>query len=337
MKIDYAFLVHSRDLSDLYHKFPAAKYLPDKLVEAACSIAPPFTVAKINGPISVNGIILRGCIIGIPLTAKQMLARRDLASQRVREACDLAFRQGARLVGLGALTSTVTKGGHDLIGKVDVKLTNGNALTAGVAYGDLEVLIGQGGIKRVGILGATGSIGSALTILLASRYPELEYYLIGRSAVSMAALEEALKSENRSLKIKAFLNGTNCLAECDLVVVATSASEVLLGSECLRHGATVYDVTQPRNLDPKLKVARPDLTIVDGGGILAPDSVKCGFYPIFKGQLVFSCLAETMILAAEGKNADYSIGQVEPDKVREMIGLAQANGFERTPLICWNE
>ncbi|PIS31902.1 MAG: hypothetical protein COT41_00480 [Candidatus Portnoybacteria bacterium CG08_land_8_20_14_0_20_40_83] len=47
--MDFAFLIHSRDYTDVQRKFKIAKYLPKSWVEFWCLHWPPFIVSKITG------------------------------------------------------------------------------------------------------------------------------------------------------------------------------------------------------------------------------------------------------------------------------------------------
>src|SRR5207244_12500278 len=61
-----------------------------------------------------------------------MIRNPRLARKRVYQTVRLAEKMGARIAGLGAFTSIVTKDGKDLQGKVKVALTTGNAHSAAI-------------------------------------------------------------------------------------------------------------------------------------------------------------------------------------------------------------
>ena len=91
----------------------------------------PVTLSKITGLKSIaTGKSLYGFIITIPLTARQMMENRQLALRKIIQGTKLAEKLGARLIGLGGLTSSLSKGGLDLLEKININVTTGHAYTA---------------------------------------------------------------------------------------------------------------------------------------------------------------------------------------------------------------
>ena len=100
---------------------------------------------------------------------KQVLAQLSAAVK-------LAKERGAKIVGLGAYTSVVTKGGLDLR-NLGVPLTTGNSYTVSAAVDAtleaakrLEIPIEQ---TIAAVVGATGSIGRNTAIFLAEKVSSL--------------------------------------------------------------------------------------------------------------------------------------------------------------------
>jgi predicted amino acid dehydrogenase len=94
--------------------------------------------------------------------------KRELVVQRIQEGLELGQRLGCTVGGLGAYTSIVTADGTALVAPPGMKLSTGNALTVAVGVHRVSKLCRRHGIDatapstRLGILGAAGSIGSAL-------------------------------------------------------------------------------------------------------------------------------------------------------------------------------
>ena len=57
------------------------------------------------------------------------------------QAVDRAVALGADVVGLGALTATVTAGGATLRARTDIAVTNGNAFTAAILEDQIRMLL----------------------------------------------------------------------------------------------------------------------------------------------------------------------------------------------------
>jgi len=156
--IDFAFLVHPRNMKDIYRKYPFAKYVPQFLVTFFLKFIGPVPVARINGINSTKGLI-----ISLPITAEYMLKNKELARKKVVQAIKSAKKRGAKVVGLGSLTSPIVGGGVDIAGKYGLHVTNGNAFTAHMTMEGIRKSAGKMGINlsesTVAVVGATGSIG----------------------------------------------------------------------------------------------------------------------------------------------------------------------------------
>jgi predicted amino acid dehydrogenase len=319
--MDFAFLVHARDHTDIARKFKIAKYLPKRLVEFWCLHWPPFVVTKIDNLKPDNsGKTISGCLIGIPMTAKQMLDNRDLAMKKTVEAVKKAEKMGAKYVGLGALTAPVTKGGTEIIDKFPgTTITNGNTLTAVVSiHHIMEKIKSNQNIETVAVVGATGSIGQAITLALAQKTQDKKINIYARTKENIINLINKARESNPNLKIEGFSGDLSTLNTADLIAVATSASSAIIKKEHLKQNVIVYDVTQPQNVDKAILKTRPDVTLIDGGLSKIPflkNKMPFGLPP----QVVFSCFAETMLLAAENMQSEDKqkfVGPVKQDNIQ---------------------
>jgi predicted amino acid dehydrogenase len=92
------------------------------------------------------------------------------AVAEVRAGVELARQRGARIVGLGAYTSVVTRGGL-LLRNAGVALTTGNSYTVVSAVDAVDRAMSELGTRpseaTVAVIGATGAIGRATALLLA--------------------------------------------------------------------------------------------------------------------------------------------------------------------------
>ncbi len=139
---------------------------------------------------SKAGKIAEGWLIGIPYSGKHLLELpRKEAVEQVGKAVDLAKELGAKMVGLGAYTSVVTRGGADLQGR-GAAITSGNSYTIVTAY---DALIKGAHLMDIDIeratgsvIGATGSIGRVSALLLANEVRQL--LLVGNPQKGQASL-----------------------------------------------------------------------------------------------------------------------------------------------------
>lgn len=331
--MDFAFLIHSRDWTDVAHKFKIAKYLPKSWVEWWCLHWPPIVVSKITGLIDKERKEAKGWLIGIPMTAKQMMENRELAKKRIVQAIKKAEKLGAKIVGLGAFTSSLTHGGLDLIDKTNVKITTGNALTVGVALSHIqEIIKNHPHIQKIGVVGATGSIGQAITKILAKNFSEKEFFLFARTKENLDNLLKEVLSISPGAHLKEFSNNLEGLKEVDLIIVATSSPEAFIKSEYLKNSTIIYDITQPRNISLVEAQKKPDVKIYDGGLIIIPQLINELSLGL-PSKTLFACLAETILLALENDEINYSLGKVEVGKIEKIMNLAVKYKFKPTPLI----
>jgi len=321
--IDFAFLVHPRNMKDIYRKYPSAKYVPQFLVTFFLKFIGPVPVARINGIKPTKGLI-----ISLPITAEYMLKEKAEAKKKVVQAIKYAKKRGAKIIGLGSLTSPVVGGGVDVAGRYGVRITNGNALTAYMTMGGIKESADKLGINlsesTVAVVGATGSIGQAVSKLLVRDYEVAELVVIGRTPENVDALRAEIKKINPNANIVARTD-MNIVSTADVVVVATSASGAIMGSEHLKKDALVYDITQPQNVPESIREERPDVVVVDGAIVQLPEGVSFKFNLGIPPQTTFACMAETIILAAENLNYD-SVGKVTIDQVENISSSPQTCG-----------
>ena len=90
----FAFLIHPRNIQDVYRKYPFAKIFPIKN-RMVPSIFLPIIASEITGlKISKTGKEIKDILLAF-LLAKQMLEERELA-KRIIQAIKLAEKKGAK-------------------------------------------------------------------------------------------------------------------------------------------------------------------------------------------------------------------------------------------------
>ena len=107
----FGFIIHPIDIGDVYRKYPFAKHLPQGLLETALSYSPPIKVSHITGVQSSHGGA-EGWFVSCPLTPRLMMGLPEpRVTGKIIAACRKAADLGAKVVGLGALTSVVATRG----------------------------------------------------------------------------------------------------------------------------------------------------------------------------------------------------------------------------------
>ncbi len=331
----YAFLIHPRDNCDVYTKYPFFRIFPDSVLAWLLRHFWPITVSRISGAKRLDtGQELTGWIISIPLTADLMTKNRTLAKKMIVRAAKLAKRKGARIMGLGAMTASYSRGGLDIREKVDISINTGRLYTSYVvvrtAYKAMDVM----GINKdsvvIGVVGAAGSIGTGCFRLMA-HHGIRSFKLIDISS-KIKKVEEMVDDIDPEHHIKAVVSADlNQLKTCDVIIAATSHPEALIKSDHLKEGAIIVDDAQPSDIDEEVFRDRDDVFALEGGVVSAPQ-IDTHFPLGLKGKReIFSCLAETILLVSVGHTDDFQIGaltNLEMNELERLISASSILGFE---------
>ncbi len=302
----FAFTVHPRARlsEDMARVWAPLGHVPERVYATALRRlpVPPISMAAIHiGGAQVGHVVL------VPFGARHLLTEPGEGRDRVHRAVDKARSLGCATVGLGALTATVTGGGVSLRGRTDIGVTNGNAFTAAIVDDQARMLlehIGRAGSAHVAVVGATGSVGSAVTRLLARDGAAGRMTLVARSAGRLEALAAEVTRQVPTVAATTL----DAVADADLVILLTASADALLAPQHLKDGAVVLDATQPRNTSPDLVSTRPDVLVVDGGVVSIPSLRLVGGNIGLPDGRAYACFAETALLALSGHDGHFSIG-----------------------------
>ncbi len=141
---------------------------------------------------------------------------------------------------------------------------------------------------------------------------------MGRSLPKLGALAARLGDRVHTT----MSNDLASVAQADLVVLLTASADAVLGPEHLAPGAVVLDATQPRNTDPSLLTARPDVTVVDGGVLDIPSLRLVGGDIGLPDGRAYACFAETALLALSGHRGHFAMGVPTLEQVDHTRALA---------------
>jgi hypothetical protein len=116
----------------------------------------------------------------------------------------------------------------------------------------------------------------------------------------------------------------------DMIVTSTSgAGKKVLDIMKVKPGCVITDVARPLDLPESEVVKRPDVLVVESGEIELPSQVKglknIGLPP----NVIYACLAETIVLALEGRFEVFTVGRdTEWEKVKEIYKLGLKHGMK---------
>ena len=96
----------------------------------------------------------------------------------------------------------------------------------------------------------------------------------------------------------------------------------------VKPGCVITDVARPLDLSADDVAKRPDVLVVESGEIELPGDVKMKNIGLPKG-VAYACLAETVVLALEGRYETFTVGRnIEWEKVKEIYKLGLKNGMK---------
>ena len=326
----FAFIVHPIEVRDVARKFPVAKYLPSGLVERAMGLLPPFKVSNITGVQSKYGSA-EGWFVSCPLTPRMMFSMPEKrVIGKIIDAAKVAQDLGAKVVGLGAFTAVVGDAGITVRDNVDIAVTTGNSYTVATAIEGTLKAAGLMGIHmqkaNVLILGATGSIGRVLSLILSDKG-----YHLTLAARNIARLEKASDfiTQQTGMVPRITDDIKQAVRNADVILCVSASVDALIEPEDLKPGALVCDVARPRNVSAEVKKLRKDVLVIEGGVVKVPGNVEFNFDFGFPRGHSYACMAETMILALDEKYENWSLGrELTVAQVSGIAKLAKKHGFE---------
>lgn len=326
----FGFLIHPISVrKDIARKYPIARYMPEAWVESALVYVQPKMISHITGVQSLTGAHAEGWFVGCPLTPRQFLTLDEpFVTGKIIRAAQVAAAQGARIVGLGAYTSIAGDGGITVARNVDIAITTGNSYTCYTAIEGALQGAAQMGIDprmaHMAIVGATGSIGRVCAHLLADQGVG-EMTLLGRDLARLQTVADELPI-GTTVRISTDLD--DVLPRADIIVTVTSAVDAVIEPRHLKPGAVVCDVSRPRDVSVRVARERDDVLVIEGGVVAVPGAVDFHFSFGFPARTSYACMAETMILALEGRYESYSLGkELDLARVKEIGTLAAKHGF----------
>jgi predicted amino acid dehydrogenase len=308
-------------------------------LEKVMAYAPPFVYSKIEGIKSPTGVEAEGWLISVGGTPKEIMSHSpEFTYRRLLAAADMAKRLGAQIMGLGAFTKVVGDAGVTVAKRASLPITTGNSYSASGALWAahdavqrLRLLPIPKGKQRVKfkamVVGATGAIGSACSRLLVRAAEEVT--LVSPETAKLLALKASILQETPDAKIVLSASADARIGQMDMVVTATSgAGKKVLDIMKVKPGCVITDVARPLDLPPEEVAKRPDVLVIESGEIEVPGDLKVKNIGLPK-NVVYACLAETIVLTLEGRFENFTIGRaIEWEKVRQIYQMGLKHGMK---------
>ncbi|RVT84872.1 dehydrogenase [Inhella crocodyli] len=339
----FAFVIHPLSQEFIRKGFPIPKATPKFIMDKVETLAahmPPMVYCKMENIISPTGAEAEGWLISVGGTPKEMLARSpEFTYRRLLQAAEMAEKLGAQIMGLGAFTKVVGDAGITVARRAPLPITTGNSYSAsGALWAAADAMRRMGlvkvnkGDKRVPaktmVIGASGSIGSVSARLLAMAFDEV--VIAGRDMKKLEELKKSILKDTPDAKVVCSIDYDSLLADMDMIVTSTSgAGKKILDITKVKPGCVITDVARPLDLPPEEVAKRPDVLVIESGEIELPTKVR-GMKSIgLPNNVIYACLAETIVLALEGRFEVFTIGRdTEWPKVKEIYKLGLKHGMK---------
>ena len=333
----FAFVIHPLEVAFIHkHRWLRwTRYLPDALVEAAAAWMPPIYLSRIKGGQSpTTGQKIEGVLFSLGATPRQMMNHSERFTYlRLNQAARMAERRGARIMGLGAFTSVVGDAGITVAHEADIAITSGNSLTVAATLEAAKQAVLKMGATDLSqgkamVIGATGSIGSVCARLLAQAI--FDVVLVSIEPEKLIDLKRRILAETPEAQVTIATRPDDLLPDCDLIVTATSAfgQRILDITQC-KPGAVICDVARPPDINQAEAALRPDVLVIESGEVLIPGEIDFGYDIGLPPKTAYACLAETALLAMEGRFEDYTLGRnISIERVKEIYHLFKKHGFQ---------
>jgi predicted amino acid dehydrogenase len=339
----FAYLIHPLNQKHL-QKIKAIEiisaFAPQSMdiVEKLMAYSPPFVYSKVRGIKSPTGVEAEGWLISIGETNEEMQNHPpEFTTRKIMEAAEKAKKMGAQVMGIAMMP----KGMHGTsleVGKyAALPITTGNSYTASTALWAAADAVRQMGLTKLKdgkvlkakamVIGATGDVGSICSRLLATAFESV--YIVSRNMAKLLTLQEIIQKEKPKVKLHVATRADRHLDDMDVVVIASTGAKNSMDIMRVKPGCVITDITRPMIFSQKDVAKRPDVLVITGGEIRLPgEAIEMKDIGLPHG-VAYAGLAETIILALEGRFEDFTKGSnTEWEKVKEIYKLGIKHGMK---------
>jgi len=233
--------------------------------------------------------------------------------QSIIDAIKIARDANAQYAGLGVFTSIFTKAGYDLEKLRLGPLTSGNAATGASIYKGVLDACKKMGINpnksTVCVVGATGSVGRPVTLMLARRFKRI--IICAKDIKKLEDFRSEIQKENPKADIFIENDVNEAIKNANAVIFAVSATkrEMKINPESFKPGAICCDASRPLVLSEDFIEKRQDVLFMEGAIIKGPWVISCPKLLRMGGDnLGFGCLVETIVRALESEEKSQGYG-----------------------------
>lgn len=349
----FSFVIHPLSANYIF-KHPLLKAIKPQFsgifkstLEEVISISPGFYYGKISGIQSEkNGKQVEGLIYAVTETPKKLMEKDpDVIYRKILNLCEKATSVGSRIMGLGAYTKIVGDAGVTIDRLSPIPVTTGNSLSSASTLWAANLAVEKLGFVHkngnhfhgtVMVVGATGSIGAVSAKLLSFYWDHV--ILVAPRAYKLIELREEILKINPKATLSISTEADSHSHESDLIITTTSGQgKTVLDIMKVKAGCVICDVSRPFDISEQDAMKRPDVLVIASGEVQLPGAVKMDMDLGLEGTIVYACLAETALLAMEGKFESFTLSRnIKYENVLEIDRLASEHGVRLSQIMGHN-
>lgn len=313
-------------------------------VEKIASYIPGYHYGRISGIKSEStGKVVEGDLFMITMTPKMMMKQSpEKMYTALGRMCEMAMKRGSKIIGLGAYTKIVGDAGVTVNQRSPIPVTTGNSLSsastlwaAGFAVEKMKMVDKKDGVYQgtAMVIGATGSIGKVCAKVLANQWKKI--IIAAPRPYKILELVRELEEQNPNVEVIGTSSPDRYSKICDLIITSTSAQgEAVMDIEKVKPGCVICDVSRPFDISLEDAAKRPDVLVIASGEVELPGDIKLTHTIGLPGTSVYACLAETALLALEGRFESFSISRdLQYDRVCEIDRIARKHGVKLSAIM----
>jgi predicted amino acid dehydrogenase len=154
-------------------------------------------------------------------------------------------------------------------------------------------------------------------------------YIVSRNMAKLLTLQEIIQKEKPKVKLQVATRADRHLEDMDVVVIASAGAKKSIDIMRVKPGCVITDITRPMIFSHKDVAKRPDVLVITGGEIRLPgEAIEMEDIGLPDG-VAYAGLAETIILALEGRFEEFTKGSnTEWEKVKEIYKLGIKHGMK---------
>ena len=343
---DFIFLVHPRNIDDMYDMIPFLKiwrrFIPERYILKFASFWPVGVVSDVKWEEKVKGYI-----VSTPMLPQTLFARREYVSKSVYKIINFIRKiSGDKVyVGLAGWWPIVTNRGlvfkralreHD-----SVVVTNGHTATVLSIFLTIKALCKTIDLPlkelKIAIIGV-GKIGKAMIKLLSGKIDTIGLFDVNKIWLDIAQ-QEAIAGPGHSKIIKNEVSGkkldkdaVSILADYHIVVCTTSNAEPIIEDENALKNILVLDDSRPEAF-PRIVDIEKKVLVLEGG-LVKFKGIKMGTdFGFGKKDNVFGCMAEAIVLALDREKKVKSVlGEIDFENMERLAEFFSENDISEGDL-----